>query len=145
MELARPPLPGKCGVAIVLLGLALVCARSVAQFARLDLQNIQIEPWQDPGAWNELNVSIRWQGKGAQEKGYDAAGKCIVAIDPRYYRPAEVDTLLGDAAKAKKKLGWTPKVSFRELVAEMAREDLQEAEREKLVRRHGYKAFNQHE
>jgi len=93
----------------------------------------------------ELDISILWQGKGAEEKGYDAAGKCIVAIDPRYYRPAEVDTLLGDATKAKQKLGWTPKVNFRELVAEMAREDLHEAKREKLVRQHGYKAFDQHE
>jgi GDPmannose 4,6-dehydratase len=93
----------------------------------------------------ELGMKIRWQGKGADEKGLDAAGKCIVAIDSHYFRPAEVDTLLGDATKARLKLGWTAKVSFRELVAEMAQADLREAERTKLVRQHGYKAFDQHE
>jgi GDPmannose 4,6-dehydratase len=93
----------------------------------------------------ELGMTIRWQGKGADEKGYDAAGKCVVAIDRHYFRPAEVDTLLGDATKAKQKLGWTPKVRFRELVAEMAQADLREAERTRLVRQHGYKAFDQHE
>jgi len=93
----------------------------------------------------ELGMIIRWRGKGAEEKGYDAAGKCVVAIDRHYFRPAEVDTLLGDATKAKQKLGWTPKVRFRELVAEMAQADLREAERTRLVRQHGYKAFDQHE
>jgi GDPmannose 4,6-dehydratase len=92
-----------------------------------------------------LGVKISWKGKGVDEKGYDAAGRCIVAIDPRYHRPAEVDTLLGDAAKARAKLGWKPRIGFSELVAEMAREDLREAERTRLVREHGYAAFNQHE
>ena len=93
----------------------------------------------------ELGLTIRWRGKGAEEKGYDADGKCIVAIDSRYFRPSEVDTLLGDAGKARQRLGWTPKVRFAELVVEMAREDLRDAERIKLVRQHGYKAFDQHE
>ena len=93
----------------------------------------------------ELGMSVRWKGKGADEKGYDSAGRCIVAIDSRYFRPAEVDTLLGDATKARTKLGWRPKVTFRELVAEMARHDLQEAERESLVKRHGYRSFDHHE
>jgi GDPmannose 4,6-dehydratase len=61
-----------------------------------------------------------------------------VRVDPRYFRPTEVETLLGDASKAKAKLGWTPKVTLAELVAEMVREDLKEAERDELVKRHGY-------
>jgi GDPmannose 4,6-dehydratase len=68
-----------------------------------------------------------------------------VAIDSRYFRPSEVDTLLGDATKARNKLGWRPKVTFGELVAEMAQQDLQEAERESLVKRHGYRSFDHHE
>jgi GDPmannose 4,6-dehydratase len=93
----------------------------------------------------ELGLSVRWKGKGADEKGYDAAGRCIVAIDSSYFRPAEVDTLLGDPTKARTKLGWRPKVSFRELVAEMAQQDLHEAERESLVKKHGYRSFDHHE
>ena len=91
-------------------------------------------------AAKELGIAIQWRGQGPEEKGYDADGKCIVAIDPRYFRPTEVDTLLGDASKARAVLGWRPKVSFEELVAEMAREDLKAAERDALVRRHGYSA-----
>ena len=93
----------------------------------------------------ELGMKLRWQGRGADEKGVDANGRTIVAIDPRYYRPAEVDTLLGDASKARDKLGWTPRVRFKELVQEMAREDQKEAEREALVKKHGYRTFNQQE
>jgi len=93
----------------------------------------------------ELGMQIRWQGKGAEEKGYDAEGRCIVAVDRRYYRPAEVDALLGDAAKARAQLGWQPRVRFAELVAEMARADLHDAERESLVRKHGYRTFDHHE
>ena len=69
------------------------------------------------------------------------AGKCIVAVDPRYFRPTEVETLLGDPTKAKEKLGWTPKITFDELVAEMVREDLKAAERDELVKKHGYKPW----
>jgi GDPmannose 4,6-dehydratase len=87
-----------------------------------------------------LGMSIAWRGRGAEEKGCDAAGRAIVAVDPHYFRPAEVDSLLGDARKAREKLGWEPRVRFRELVAEMAREDLQAAERDALVHRHGYRA-----
>src|SRR5919198_323286 len=93
----------------------------------------------------ELDIKVTWKGSGADEKGYDGAGRCIVAIDQRYFRPAEVDTLVGDNTKARKKLGWQPRVGFHALVAEMAREDLREAERESLVKRHGYKAFDHHE
>jgi GDPmannose 4,6-dehydratase len=92
-----------------------------------------------------LDLKISWRGTGKDEKGYDAGGRAIVAVDPRYYRPAEVDTLLGDAAQARAKLGWQPKVRFGELVEEMAREDLLAAERDALVRRHGFRSYGQHE
>ena len=71
--------------------------------------------------------------------------RSIVAVDPRYFRPAEVETLLGDATKAKEKLGWVPKTTFQELVAEMMREDMREAQRDELVKQHGFKYFNYHE
>lgn len=96
-------------------------------------------------AADELGIAVRWEGAGVEEKGYDASGKCIVAVDPRYFRPTEVETLLGDASKAKEKLGWTPKITFKELVAEMVREDLKSAERDELVRRHGYQSLDYHE
>jgi GDPmannose 4,6-dehydratase len=85
----------------------------------------------------ELGMAIRWEGEGVDEVGY-WDDRAVVRVDPRYFRPTEVETLLGDASKAKAKLGWTPKVTFAELVAEMVREDLKEAEREELVKRHGY-------
>lgn len=91
-------------------------------------------------AARELGMKLSWQGAGAGEKGFDDKGRVIVAVDPHYFRPAEVDTLLGDAAKARDRLGWQPKVRFKELVAEMAREDLRAAERDALVTRHGYSA-----
>lgn len=94
---------------------------------------------------SELAITITWQGEGVEEKGYDADGRCIVAIDPRYFRPTEVDTLLGDASKAKNKLGWTPRISFDELVREMVQEDLKSAERDQLVKKNGYMAFDSHE
>ena len=93
----------------------------------------------------ELGIAIRWEGMGENEKGFDATGKCIVAVDPRYFRPTEVDTLLGDPSKAKEKLGWVPRVSFQELVSEMVREDLKAAERDELVKKHGYAAYDYHE
>jgi GDPmannose 4,6-dehydratase len=96
-------------------------------------------------AAKELGIEIRWEGQGVEEKGLDSHGKCIVAVDPRYFRPTEVETLLGDPTKAKEKLGWTPKTTFEELVAEMVREDLKSAERDDLVRHHGYKAMDYHE
>ncbi len=96
-------------------------------------------------AAEELNMQISWKGTGAEEKGYDSVGRCIVAIDPRYYRPTEVESLLGDPSKAFDKLGWKPRVKFRELVAEMAREDLASAQRDALCRREGYKVFDYHE
>ncbi|WP_195909485.1 GDP-mannose 4,6-dehydratase [Rhizobium tubonense] len=96
-------------------------------------------------AAKEIGIEIRWTGKGVDEKGFDAKGKCIVAVDPRYFRPAEVETLLGDASKAKEKLGWTPKITFSELVSEMMREDLKAAERDEVVKKHGFNTYQYHE
>ena len=95
-------------------------------------------------AAKELNMEITWQGTGIEETGY-WQGKCIVQIDQRYFRPTEVETLLGDPTKAKEKLGWTPKITFHELVAEMVREDYKSAKRDELVKEHGYQAMDYHE
>jgi len=97
-------------------------------------------------AAHELGMSIEWQGKGVEEKGIDKeSGKTIVQVDPRYFRPTEVETLLGDPSKAKEKLGWTPKTEFKELVKEMIVADLKDAERDELIQREGYSALNRHE
>ncbi|MBC7419607.1 MAG: GDP-mannose 4,6-dehydratase [Bdellovibrio sp.] len=78
----------------------------------------------------ELGMTIKWKGAGIDEKGYDEKGRCIIAIDKKYFRPAEVETLLGDATKARTKLGWTPKITFSELVKEMVQSDFKIAELE---------------
>lgn len=96
-------------------------------------------------AAKEVGIAIEWRGSEENEQGLDQHGNCIVAVDARYYRPAEVETLLGDPSKAKQKLGWTPKTSFEELVSEMMKEDLKEAERDALVKQHGFKAFDHNE
>lgn len=97
-------------------------------------------------AANEIGIKIHWEGKDQEEKGYDTAtGKCIVAVDPRYYRPAEVETLLGDPTKAKDQLGWVPTTTFHELVSEMMREDMKEAQRIVLVKQNGFKYFTPQE
>lgn len=96
-------------------------------------------------AAQEVGLTITWKREGIEEKGYYANDKCIVAVDPRYFRPTEVETLLGDATKARQKLGWTPKISFKELVCEMMREDLKAAERDALVRKHGFSTYDYHE
>ena len=89
-----------------------------------------------------LEMKIRWEGEGTEEKGFDAAsGKPIVAVDPRYFRPTEVDTLLGNADKARTKLGWKPRTTFEELVRDMAEEDFKLARRDALVKKAGFKAF----
>jgi GDPmannose 4,6-dehydratase len=96
-------------------------------------------------AAQELGMPIRLEGAGAHEVGRDSSGRVVMRVDPRYYRPAEVDSLLGDAAKAREKLGWSPRTSFHQLVAEMVREDLKQAERDDLVKRHGYPTFDRNE
>jgi len=92
-----------------------------------------------------LGIAVKWLGDGVDEVGQDEKGRVIVRVDPRYFRPTEVETLLGDATKAKQKLGWTPKVKFKEIVHEMVTSDLNSAERDALVRKHGFKAFDYHE
>lgn len=99
-------------------------------------------------AAHELGMAIRWEGQGVNEQGYwktPEGDKLIVAVDPRYFRPAEVETLLGDPSKAKAKLGWIPQTTFDELVAEMVREDLKSAERDELIKHHGYRTMDYHE
>jgi GDPmannose 4,6-dehydratase len=110
-------------------------------------------------AAKELGITLRWEGRGADEVGLiDSVadgqgaretalepGKLVVKIDPRYFRPAEVETLLGDPTKAKEKLGWEPKVTFEELVSEMVRVDIDAAQRDELVKEHGYQTFDYHE
>jgi GDPmannose 4,6-dehydratase len=96
-------------------------------------------------AAKELGMQIRWEGSGIAQKGYSADGRPVVAVDPRYFRPTEVETLLGDASRAKAKLGWAPKTTFKELVEEMVCEDLKAAERDELVKKHGYPAYNYNE
>ncbi len=97
-------------------------------------------------ACKEVGIQIRWDGKGVDEKGYDAeTGKLLVEVDPRYFRPTEVETLLGDSSKAREKLGWVPEITLGEMVAEMVREDLKIAERDELCRREGFKTFEYNE
>lgn len=94
----------------------------------------------------ELDLKIAWEGEGINEKGIDAkTGHVIVEVDPRYFRPSEVETLLGDPTKARLKLGWIPKTNFQALVAEMVQADYEEAKRDHLVVQHGYKHFSYHE
>lgn len=95
-------------------------------------------------AFKAVGIDIAWQGRGVGETGLDAAGGgALVHVDPRYFRPTEVDFLLGDPAKAKEKLGWTPEVSFRQLVTMMVEEDIRAAERDRLCEQHGYR-INHH-
>lgn len=93
----------------------------------------------------EIDMQITWQGSGVEEIGIDANGHEIVRVDERYFRPAEVETLLGDPSKAKEKLGWSPRTSFRELVSEMIHADLESAKRDELVKEHGYAVYDYHE
>ncbi|MBU0908020.1 MAG: GDP-mannose 4,6-dehydratase, partial [Proteobacteria bacterium] len=96
-------------------------------------------------AAKELGIQIHWEGDGVHEKGFDEENRCIVSVDPRYFRPTEVEELLGDPTKARERLGWTPRISFSKLVAEMVREDLKTAERDELVKRHGFTVYDYHE
>ncbi|WP_349956749.1 GDP-mannose 4,6-dehydratase [Rhizobium sp. ZPR3] len=93
----------------------------------------------------EVGITITWSGEGVHEKGFDTNGNCIISVDPRYFRPTEVETLLGDPSKAMERFGWKPKITFNQLVAEMMREDLKAAERDELVKSHGYPAYDFHE
>jgi GDPmannose 4,6-dehydratase len=93
-----------------------------------------------------LDMKIEWQGDGVEEVGIDTVtGRTLVRVDPRYFRPTEVETLLGDATKARQKLGWTAEVSFPELVAEMLESDMDLAKRDALVAKEGYKVYRHHE
>lgn len=104
-------------------------------------------------AANELGIVLRWEGEGVDEKGIIEKpgnsdlkkGKVVVEVDTRYFRPTEVETLLGDPTKAKEKLGWVPKITLEEMVAEMVREDLSIAQRDELCKKEGFKTFNYHE
>src|SRR5437867_4960297 len=86
-----------------------------------------------------LDIRLKWHGRGAAEHAADASGKKVVAVDPRYFRPTEVESLVGDPTRAKQKLHWQAKTSFEQLVEEMVREDLREAERDALVKKHGHR------
>jgi GDPmannose 4,6-dehydratase len=92
-------------------------------------------------AARELGIRINWTGAGVDERGYDQHGRCIVRVDSRYFRPTEVESLLGDPTKARRKLGWVPRTPFARLVQEMVREDLELAERDALITQHGYRAM----
>ena len=97
-------------------------------------------------AWSYLNKKIRWEGEGVHEKGYDSeSGELIVAVDPKYFRPTEVETLLGDPSKAKEKLGWEPKITVKEMIQEMMESDLNIAKKDSLIKKHGFNApdFNE--
>jgi GDPmannose 4,6-dehydratase len=118
-------------------------------------QQFSVRDFVDAAA-REIGIVLDWRGKGLREtattRQVDSAsgarvpkGQTIVRVDPRYFRPTEVETLLGDARKARRRLGWKPKVTFKKLVAEMVREDLKAAERDALVKRHGYNAYDYHE
>ncbi len=96
-------------------------------------------------AAEKLDMPITWRGTGADEKGYDSHGRCVVAVDPHYFRPTEVETLLGNPAKAKAKLGWVPKTTFDQLVTEMVTSDYELAKRDAMVHSQGYKILNHHE
>jgi GDPmannose 4,6-dehydratase len=96
-------------------------------------------------AASRLGIRVSWDGNGVAEQGFDQHGRCIVRVDPRYFRPTEVETLLGDPSKAKAKLGWQPTTSFKSLVFEMVDEDLKIAERDALVEEQGFKAYSYHE
>ncbi len=95
-------------------------------------------------AADELGIELTWTGSGVEEKAVNQVGKVVVAVDRRYFRPAEVQTLLGDPTKAKRKLGWKPRTNFRELVREMVQSDLEAAEQDKLIQESGYRIKNHH-
>lgn len=108
------------------------CIATGLQFSVRDFVNF---------SWGHLGKTIRWEGEGLDEKGYDnETGKLIVVVDPRYFRPTEVEELLGDPTKAKEKLGWVPKITLEEMVHEMMENDISIVKRDSLVKRNGFKA-----
>ena len=107
------------------------CIASGVQYSVRDFVNL---------CWSYFDKKIRWVGKGIDEKGYDfESGNLIISVDPRYFRPTEVETLLGDPTKAKEKLGWQPKISLEEMIHEMMENDINIAKRDSLVKKHGFK------
>ena len=113
------------------------CIATGIQFSVRDFVNF---------AWGHLGKTIRWEGEGMDEKGYDnETGNLLVAVDKRYFRPTEVETLLGDPSKAREKLGWEAKITLEEIVYEMMENDIKVAKRDSLVKKHGFKApdFNE--
>ncbi len=97
-------------------------------------------------AAKELSIELRFEGEGENEQGIDvASGKCLVAVDPRYFRPTEVETLLGDPSKARERLGWQPRIGIEQMVSEMVRSDLREAERDSLCKSQGFTVFDYNE
>lgn len=96
-------------------------------------------------AFEQVGVALRWQGSGIDEQGVDRDGRILVQVEPRYFRPTEVETLLGDPSKARDKLGWTAETSVDTLVAEMVKADLREAEKDQLCRREGFTVFHHYE
>ncbi|MEM6820982.1 MAG: GDP-mannose 4,6-dehydratase, partial [Verrucomicrobiota bacterium] len=97
-------------------------------------------------AYGHLGRTLHWEGEGENERGFDtSSGDCVVQVDPRYFRPTEVETLLGDASRAREKLGWEPKISLEALIKEMMQSDVELAKRDALVKQHGYKAFDYNE
>jgi GDPmannose 4,6-dehydratase len=97
-------------------------------------------------AAEHLGIALDWRGEGLDEHAIDkTTGRTIVRVDPRYFRPTEVDTLLGDASKARRELGWTPEIGFDALVREMVDADLRIAERDALVAREGFTVYKHHE
>ena len=93
-------------------------------------------------AAKRLDMALTWAGRGTEEKATDAKGRTVVAVDPRYFRPAEVETLLGDPTRARTELGWAARVSFEELVEEMVSQDFKAAQRDELVKSHGHRPYD---
>ena len=98
-----------------------------------------------PSFLRTQDMCLHWEGHGQDEIGYDSEGNCIVRIDPRYFRPTEVDSLLGDASRAHKLLGWSPSCTFKELISEMMQKDLQQTEGEIIARQHGFPVLKRYE
>jgi GDPmannose 4,6-dehydratase len=110
------------------------CIATGLQFSVRDFVNF---------AWGHLGKIIRWEGEGIDEKGYDSeTGNLLVVVDSRYFRPTEVEALLGDPSKAREKLGWKPKITFEEMVHEMMENDINISKRDSLVKKYGFKVPN---